>query len=136
MTMEVPAFVSKLIDDELLRIKRDLLRNVSAKYEIPYEELEANILNVHQIKSQIGEVSAPIKIVKTRKSSVPSNERCLARTWARGEGGQCNRRAGKEGLCLQHAKQLETDKKLKHGWIHEKPPKDTFTIKRPTALYK
>lgn len=133
----VPAYLSQVIDEEILRIKKDVLRKVSEIYELPLDELERRVLYGGAV-GIVETTPSIIRIVrpKVKKQEVAEEDRCLARTWSRGEGGQCQRRKSENGLCVQHARQFANEGKLKHGWIHERPPKDTFTIKRPTALYK
>jgi hypothetical protein len=130
--LTVPEYLSEIVNEEVLRVQKELLRRVSTRFAIPYDQLESML-------DQNGQTSQDEKVVVKRVKSakiISEDERCQARTWSRGQGGQCTRRKGENGLCLQHEKQLKDDGKLKHGWIHEKRPKDTFTIRRPTALHK
>ncbi len=132
--MNVPSYISQLLDEELQKVKLQVLQAVSAKYNIDLEDLKRTVLpDSSKVKPH---TDVNIKIIKTRKMMVEEGERCKARIWNRGTGGQCNRRHVKGELCSQHSTQLETKGTLKHGWIHEKPPQGTFHTKRPTALYK
>jgi hypothetical protein len=131
--MEAPNFIFKLFEKEIIRIQTELLENVATKYDMDKDAL---------IQEFIGGVtlvpSSKINIVvhKQLNPRTPPNEdnRCRARIWNRGRGGQCMRsRIDSNGdeckYCYQHA----TRRKL--GTIDEPPDKSQFP-KTPTSLYK
>lgn len=135
--MEAPNFIFNLFEKEIIRIQTELLTKVAAKYDMDKDAL---------IQEFIGGVtlvpSSKIKIVvhKQLNPRTPPNEdnRCRARIWNRGRGGQCIRSSqmatsdsngGDCKYCYQHA----TQRKL--GTIDDPPDKSQFPQK-PTSLYK
>ena len=127
--MEAPNFIFNLFENEIIRIQTELLEKVAAKYEMDKDAL---------IQEFIGGVtlvpSSKINIVVHKqlnpRTPPKEDERCRARVWNRGRGGQCTRsRIDSCKYCYQHA----TQRKL--GTIDEPPDKSQFP-RKPTALYK
>ena len=104
---------------------------MATKYKLDYENLveefiPTKIKLVPNTKTsiEIKKKNAPIKL--------PSlEERCMARVWNRGKGGQCIRTRFNDNCeyCSQH------EKNRKHGRIDE-PPNGNIFPKESKAIYK
>lgn len=140
--MEVPYFIFEIFEKELRNIQINLLKKVATKKGYSDSELEelcneflpeqSNLKLVPNTKTRIHIQK------KNAESVVPKNEeRCMARIWNRGKGGQCtrarfcNEEANNElsEYCSQHIKNR------KHGRIDEKPSEEIFP-KDSKSLYK
>lgn len=118
--MDVPAFLFDLLNQQLQEIQEQLLERVAKKYELDVRKVKEEFLTPLVLVPEKKEKVIICKKQKGRK--LPCDEqRCMARIWNRGKGGQCTR-FQKEGavFCCQH---LE---KRKHGTITEAPPKEVF----------
>lgn len=118
--MDVPSFLFDLLNQQLREVQEQLLENVAKKYQLDVGKVKEEFLGPLVL---IPEKKEKVIICKKQKGrKLPSDEqRCMARIWNRGKGGQCTR-FRKEGAdcCCQH---LE---KRKHGLITEDPPKQVF----------
>ena len=124
--MDTPAFIFELLNKELQSIQEKMCREISEKYNLDFEEVSKPYLTI--IKESEEKIFI-CKKTKTRK--VPdSDERCKARVWNRGNGGQCCR-SQKDGtiFCAQHSKDR------KHGIISDKPDRSIFP-RKTQIIYK
>lgn len=115
----------------------NLLSKVAKAYQLDEQQLIDTFL-VDPLK-----VASPSeqKIEVTRKLNpkpLPNeDERCNARVWNRGRGGQCTRKkCDDEGLCGHHKRLLEKNGKLHHGTMQTPPPRDVFVATQSNVLYK
>ncbi len=134
---EVPKFLFDLFELELQRLRLELLKQVASEFDMDYDTLVERIMPKVRV---VPNTEVKVQITKPRLSvAADSEQRCTARIWNRGKGGQCSRKQ-KEGdvkLCTQHLKEYCMEKTLRHGWFHEPPPKEVFTpAKKEKALYK
>lgn len=132
---ETPGFIFNLLEDELRKIKTELLQKVSDEYDIEFNELlEKMGLNLKIVPNE----DVKVQIIKKRpsKNIVEEEDRCQARVWNRGQGGQCKRKKTniEHNLCSQHFKNFTELGKLRHGLITEPPVNDK--PKRSKVLYK
>jgi len=130
-----PQFVFDLLNQELLRIQRELLEKVATKYELDCSELLREFLpgihdHEHTNMTLQDEVRITVKKTLKPRPVAGADSRCLARVWNRGRGGQCTR-SRRDGcdFCTSHTSSQ------KHGRIDDKVPRDLFPF-RATALYK
>lgn len=133
--MDVPYFIFEIFEKELRNIQINLLKKVATKKGYSNSELEelcneflpeqCNLKLVPNTKTRIH-----IQKKNTELSLPKNEERCMARIWNRGKGGQCTRcRNALSEYCLQHIKNR------KHGRIDEKPSEDIFP-KDSKSIYK
>ncbi len=126
MTTEVPEFLFALLEQELRKVQIDVLKKVAKEYELNEDELIDRILPTKPIHI----MPERIKIVRrpALKPPIEADDRCQARIWNRGRGGQCTRNATTaDRLCRQHAQEFQkSEGKLRHGWIHEPPSIHVF----------
>jgi hypothetical protein len=118
--MNTPAFIFDLLNNELQQIQIKMLEKISKKYNIDINELKNEFIKPLSI---IPEKTEKVIIMKKQKGrKLPSDEeRCTARIWNRGKGGQCSRpRKKNECFCCQHVENR------KHGIISEPPSKKVF----------
>merc|ERR1711907_882124 len=81
------------------------------------------------ISPDLGVAMKPEK-KKGRRSSVPADERCMARVWNGGKGGQCSRRGCKGpggDLCGNHARCLEEKGCLPQGRMDGDVPENMIS---------
>lgn len=134
---EIPNYIFQILDKELYDMQRDLLSRVAKEYTLDAEQL------IEKFLTDPLKISSPSdqKIEVTRKVNPKpppaDEERCTARVWNRGRGGQCTRkRCDDEGLCGHHKRLLEKNGKLHHGRITDAPPRDVFVATQTKVLYK
>lgn len=127
--MDAPSFIFDILNKELYNIHEAMLQKISIKYKIDIDELTMEFLTPLNIIDETIEKVVIYK--KQQKKFIPNNDnRCCARVWNRGKGGQCTRACKSNSLfCLQHVEVR------KHGLITEKPSKDIF-CKKQTVIYK
>ena len=129
--MDAPSFIFDMFEKELVKLQEDLLIKVATKYNLDKDEL----VNTFLKKEITLKPNNSISIVVTRKkiankTEIKSEERCQARIWNRGQGGQCTRKkCDKNDFCSQHVI------KQKHGIITEPVDPKVFP-KKSTAIYK
>jgi hypothetical protein len=132
--MSLPEFLHDIIQDEIVHIQKELLRKVAKKYHMNEEQLFKDILEPLNVVSN-NDVKVDIIRRKVPRVSIPDSERCVARIWNRGKGGQCTRRGSLNTLnttselklCTHHFKEYDANQKLRHGTIDSAPPKDIFS---------
>lgn len=128
--MEVASFLASFLEHEFHTIHEVWIEKIAKKYDLDAEELKKEFLSPLTIQSNEG---TQIIITKKKGREPPkANERCTARIWNKGLGGQCTRKLIKDGLCYQHCKELEKNKQLRHGYYQDKPPMNVFTGKHNT----
>ena len=120
-------------------IQINLLKKVATRKsfsDAELEELITDLLPEQATLKLVPNTKTRIHIQKKNtETAVPKNEeRCMARIWNRGKGGQCTRsRLRQEDAmseyCSQHIKNR------KHGRIDEKPSEEIFP-KDSKSLYK
>jgi hypothetical protein len=128
--MDAPNFIFEMLEEEIIRIQKELLIKVARKYSMDEEDLIREFV-VDRVKLvPTKNVTVVVKKEITRKTVVDETSRCMARIWNRGKGGQCTRaRSCGTQFCSQHADNH------KHGCINEQVNIKLFP-KEPTALYK
>jgi hypothetical protein len=122
---ELPDFVKSIFQNELNKIKINLIKHISKDYSLDENELikkytcDLEIINKNLENVQI-----------TKKNNynygITSNNRCCARVYNNGKGARCKRSKNKTELCTLHNNLLEKNGKLKYGLINEPQPKDVF----------
>ena len=124
--MDTPAFIFELLNKELQTIQENMCREIALKYNLNFEELSKPYLSI------IKETDEKIVICKKIKNhKLPcDDDRCIARIWNRGKGGQCCRsRKEESSFCGQHIENR------KHGIIMETPNRSIFP-RKSRAIYK
>lgn len=126
--MEAPAFIFDILNKELYSIHEAMLQKIAVKYKIDIDELTKEFLTPLNIIDENLEKVVIYK--KQQKKTIPNNEnRCCARVWNRGKGGQCTRACKSNSLfCSQHVEVR------RHGVITEIPSKDIF-CKKKNSIY-
>lgn len=124
--MDTPAFIFDLLNKELQSIQEKMCREIAEKYNLDFDEVSRPYLTI------IKETEVKVFICKkTKGRKVPDvEERCRARVWNRGKGGQCCRSL-KDGtlFCAQHREVR------KHGVIADAPDRDIFP-RKTRIIYK
>ncbi len=127
--MNTPAFVFDILNNELQKIQITMLEGISKKYNIDIDELKKEFIKPLRV---IPEKTEKVVILRKQKGrKMPSDEeRCVARIWNRGKGGQCSRPSKNEQpFCCQHRQHR------KHGTIDE-PPSDKIFNNKKSVVYK
>ena len=127
---ELPVFVKSIFQNEINKIKINLIKQIANDYYLDEEEL------IKEYACDINIISKKmenIEIVKKNKynNDISKNHRCLARVYNNGKGGQCKRSKNIDNLCTLHYNQLQKNNKLKYGLITEPKPADIFHNKDP-----
>lgn len=127
--MNTPQYILDLLEVELQHCMRSVLEKVATKYNLDIQSLCEEFLQpVHIVKDTDEEIR--IRRTQRTKPIPPADERCLARIWNRGRGGQCTRwRKGEYCYCIYH------EKHRKYGDMTH-PPDLTQFPKKHTSLYK
>jgi hypothetical protein len=121
--MTTPEFILDLFTDEIQRIQIDLLQKVADKYNLDHLTLisefipnKINIISNNQVRITIK------KVQETKK--IEDNNKCMARVWNRGKGGQCSKKKLENcDYCTIHTKNR------KHGRIDEQLDRNKFPTK-------
>lgn len=128
---DIPSFIFDVLEEELYQIQLQLLQRVCETYNLDVKDAQARLLPSKPQLQIIPKSHKIVEVVQRKPTRPPADEenRCQARVWNRGRGGQCTRNKKDGGeLCAQHSKHL------RHGLIYETPPNDIFSTRR--ALYK
>ena len=134
--MDLPNFLFQILEKELQDIQCQLLEKVANKYSLDFNTLKSEFIKPLTLVSHQG--GTKIKVIRQQNSrkKPDSEERCNARIWNRGLGGQCSRKKCKDyELCSQHQSELDKQKILRHGYYTDSPPMCVFTGIHKT-LYK
>jgi hypothetical protein len=113
--------------------ERDLLQKISESRDLEFEDLLSEFGNSQAKKGVVFDMnvhSGDSGVNKSRKSGVPVSERCKARVWNGGKGGQCTRRGCKgpgNDLCGNHARCLEEKGVLPQGRVDEDVPENMLS---------
>ena len=132
--METPQFIFDLLERELRTIQINLLEKVSVRYGLNRDDLIADFLPKQLVVVPNSKIVIEVKKC-LKPHQIPSAEnRCMARVWNRGKGGQCTRNQIKvetteSEYCSQH------QKNRKHGRINEPASSEIFP-RKSNALYK
>ena len=133
--MELPGYIFQILENEFQQMQVEWLKKIADRYSIDLEELKETCIEPLKIEPNQKTKIEVIRKTKPRKTAVV-DERCKARIWNRGLGGQCSRKhLANENLCTQHLKEMNQHQKLRHGWYEEQPPMTVFNGKNKT-LYK
>ena len=126
-----PQYIFDLLQNELIEYNKKILMKIAQKHELDEADILAEFLP-KQLKL-IPNEKETIEIVhknEPRKPPKVESERCMARIWNRGKGGQCIRLKLKEcDFCSQHKE------KNKHGRIDQEVPRELFQT-QSNVLYK
>ena len=128
----VPEFVFTLLNKELYDIQCRLLERVAADHGMDHTDLVERYLR--DPLEIVPNTKTKVEVVRRQDPRPPPEpcQRCMARIWNRGKGGQCTRRRAGEGdYCANHAKGP-----LRHGRIDERAPKEVFRPSASSSLYK
>lgn len=127
---------NEILDQIYACRERDLLRRISDAHSLDYDILLSSF-GSSSLKSGvqmdiIPEVNVDSKKSKkkSRISSVPEGDRCMARVWNGGKGGQCSRRGCKgpeNDLCGNHARCLEEKGCLPQGRFDDDVPENMIS---------
>lgn len=129
---QTPKYIFDLLNKQLIEYQRNILISIANQYNIDQEQLfikylpSTNIINIQSNDKIAIEITK-----KIAKKNIPDdNNRCMARVWNRGKGGQCTRiKKDNCEYCLQHSQHL------KHGRIDSDVPKHIFQT-NSKILYK
>ena len=126
----LPLYIFGLFENEINKIKINLLKKIAKDYNLNEEELIGKYsCSIELITSQ----TENLKIVKVNNynNNITDNMKCEARVWNNGKGARCKRCKNKDNLCTLHFNKLQKEGKLKYGYITEKRPKGVFRYKDP-----
>lgn len=129
-SIELPVFVKTIFEEKINEIKINLIKQISKDYFLDEEELIKQYTCDIQIISNKME---NIEIIKKNKynNDISKKDRCIARVYNNGKGGQCKRSKNINNLCTLHHNQLNKNKTLKYGLITEPKPLELFHNKDP-----
>lgn len=118
--MNIPKKVLNLFDDKLNEMHKQLLIKIANDYSLNEDELFdrylGNITIVHDKNTEVKTVFER-KHINNSYDDLKQEDRCIARTWAKGYGGQCKYKKKDKDLCQLHLNLLEKNKKLKYGIV-------------------
>lgn len=124
----MPRFIFNLLESEIRKIQMDLLKQVEKEYDLDIDY--SKMLGPLKIVSG-AETTMEIKRKNRRlKPAATPENRCVARIWNHGEGGQCTRPKKYGDFCHQH----QMPDKRPHGIMSEESPIKPKT--RKTQIYK
>lgn len=108
-----------------------LLQKVANKYQLSHQTLLEEFLpdpTLHLIPASCENIV--VKKKQTRKQPTPEDERCCARIWNRGKGGQCTKRqVDGSDYCKAHLSNR------KHGDFRDAVPREIYPH-RSAVYYK
>ena len=131
-SLEIPGFVTALLAQEMKDAVDRVLKRVAVDFSIPYDDLFAKYLadDVEILSSKLEHITIKRSVPRP---VVPTEDRCMARTWNAGRGGQCKKRhAADQQYCKAHAKVAE---ELKYGRIDQPPPAGVFKPSKREKMY-
>jgi hypothetical protein len=134
--MALSLTATDILDQVYACRERDLLRRISDVHGLDYDNL-LSTFGSSTMKSGVQMAIIPDLGVdlksekkKIRGSSIPENERCMARVWNGGKGGKCSRRGCKGpnvDLCGNHARCLEAKGCLPQGRMDGDVPENMIS---------
>ena len=138
LRMAMSLTASDILDQVYASRERDLLRRISDAHDLDYDVLLSTFgssslksgVKMDIMPGMIVDLKSDKKKKKGSRSSVPSEERCMARVWNGGKGGQCSRRGckGPKGdLCGNHARCLEEKGCLPQGRMDAEVPENMIS---------
>lgn len=131
--MDIPHYIFDILNKELIDLQKELLKKVATKYILDYETLVNDFIEstANNIKPNTN-IQIQVKKHIIRKNNIDPENRCQARIWNRGKGGQCTKKRMDIVDCL-YCKQHLTNRK--HGSIKDPPDLKLFPL-HSCALYK
>jgi len=129
-SVELPNFVIGLFQNEINKIKINLIKQICKDFYLDEEELiKEYTCDINLINKNLEN----IQIVKKNNynSNLSDDDRCLARIYNNGKGARCKRSKNDGKLCTLHNKILTREGKLKCGYIDEPRPNGVFPNKDP-----
>lgn len=129
-SIELPKFVIGIFQNEVNKIKINLIKQICKDFYLDEEELiKEYICDINLINKNLEN----IQIVKKNNynSELSNDDRCLARIYNNGKGARCKRSKNCNGLCTLHNNILNRNGKLKYGYINKPKPKSAFPNKDP-----
>jgi hypothetical protein len=129
--MDAPNFIFELFQNELIYMQKHLIHKIATKYNLDEAALVNEFIPAHSLKLVPNtKVSVVVKKKLEAKQIPDIKNRCVARVWNRGKGGQCTRLKHEDcEYCAQHKSNT------KHGRIDEKADKAIFP-QSSHAVYK
>lgn len=126
--MNIPSFVLTILEQELYEIQAKLIHKIAKDHDLDAEALISQHLKKPLCVVPNTEKKVEIIRRNVERPSTPPDVRCIARVWNRGRGGQCTRKCHEEHgfYCMQHGKELQDKKSLRHGTIQDPPPREIF----------
>jgi hypothetical protein len=139
---ELPGFITHLFENEINKIKINLIKNIAKDHQLNEEELiNKYITNINFINKNLEK----IQITKKREycNNKKNNDLCVARVFNNGNGARCKRTFSKEVnykndngnyqkicLCHIHYNVFNKNNNLEYGLYSEQKP-SIFTNKNP-----
>ena len=137
--MDTPQFIFELFEKELRTIQISLLAKVAISHGLNHAELIEEFIPSRLILIPNTKTRVQVKKTNVTPSIPPPENRCMARVWNRGKGGQCIRSRGvidnKSAAAIECEYCSQHQKNRKHGRIDEPPSKEIFP-KEAKSLYK
>lgn len=135
--MEVPSFLVTILEQELYDIQASLIHKIAKDHDMNAEEMISKYLK--KVLCVVPNTEKRVDIIR-RNSPRPvtaDENRCIARVWNRGRGGQCSRQRQEEygSYCTQHGREMKEKKSLRHGTIQENPPKEVFAPRSSKSVF-
>ena len=129
--MDAPNFIFELFQNELENMQKTLIHKIATKYNLDEAEIVSEFVPARSLKLIPNTKVSVVVKKKLETKQVPElKNRCVARVWNRGKGGQCTRLKHEDcEYCAQHKINR------KHGRIDEKAEKSIFP-QSSHAVYK
>ena len=129
-SVELPNFVIGIFQNEVNKIKINLIKQICKDFYLDEEELiKEYTCDVKLINKNLEN----IQIIKKNNynSELSNNDRCFARVYNNGKGARCKRSKNNNNLCTLHNNLLIKNGDLKYGYIDKPRPKGIFPNKDP-----
>lgn len=128
--MDTPQYLLQLLEVELYEAQSKLLQRVANRYQLSHTELVEEFLSPQLVLIPNATEKITVKKQKNPKPPAPEEERCWARIWNRGKGGQCTKRRLEDSdFCKAHLS------RRKHGDMREEVPREIYPY-RSAVFYK
>ena len=129
-SVELPNFVIGIFQNEVNKIKINLIKQIAKDFHLDEEELiEQYTCDMKIINKNLENIQISRK--NNYNSNIDKDDRCLARVYNNGKGAQCKRSKNEDDLCTLHNNLLLKNGKLKYGLINEPKPLGAFPYKDP-----